>query len=103
MRAGDLRHRVILQSLGSSQDALGQPSTVWSNVATLWADIRQVSGLGAIKAGADTAVTKASIRLRFRAVNAGQRVLHGDTVYDIKAALPDPRRKYVDLVCEVIQ
>lgn len=32
------------------------------------------------------------------------RVLHGETVYQIKAVLPDEaRRDHVDLVCEVVK
>lgn len=102
MKAGALRHRVILQTLNVGQDAIGQPVTTWADTATLWADIRYLSGLSAIKAGADVSLSKVSIRLRYRAVTAGQRIKHGTIFYAIEAVLPDARKAYVDLVCEVV-
>ena len=101
MSAGQLRHRAMLQEQSTVQDELGQPSTAWVDVQALWADIRHISGLETIKSGADTSTVKASIRLRHRAVNAGQRINYGLLNYDIKAVLPDGKREYVNLVCEV--
>ena len=97
---GQLRHRVTLQSHLAVQDEAGQPSTAWLDTATVWADVRHQNGLTAIKSGADTSVVRASIRVRQRAISAGQRVLHGAVVYSIQAVLPDATRRFVDLVCE---
>lgn len=108
MRAGQLCHSVILQTLQSGQDEIGQPLTTWVDVVTslpnnhIPAKVLYLSGLSAIKAGADVSLTKASILMRYRAVSAGQRVKHGDVVFDIQVVLPDARRVYVDLVCETV-
>lgn len=103
MQAGSLRHRVHLQRRATGRDAAGQPSITWQAVASVWADVRCTSGLEAIKSGATTSVVQASIRIRWRAdINSGMRAVHGPTAYDIKAVLPDARRVYIDLVCEVV-
>ena len=102
MSAGQLRHRVDLQSPVATQDAQGQPSTAWLTTATVWADIRYQTGVSAIKSGADISVVRVSIRMRHRAINAGQRVLHDGVAYNIIAVQPDVRRAYVDCVSEVI-
>lgn len=102
MKAGQLRHRVTLQTLVPSQDATGQPGTTWSDTALLWADVRYVSGISTIKNDADVSLTKASIRLRYTACQSGQRVLHEGRVFAIEAVLPDARKTYIDLVCEVV-
>ena len=102
MKPEELRHRVEVQAQQATFDEIGQPSTAWQTVAQLWANVRYVSGLSAIKSGADTSVTKVSIRVRHGAFNAGQRVLHDGKVFDIQAVLPDGRREYVDLVCEAV-
>ena len=102
MKAGTLNHRIEVQAQQATFDEIGQPSTTWQTVAQLWANVRFVSGLSAIKSGADTSVTKVSIRVRHGAFNAGQRVLHGGKVFDVQAVLPDGKREFVDLVCEVI-
>lgn len=44
MRAGQLRSRVAIQSLGASLDAYGDPSGSWSTDATVWASVDPVSG-----------------------------------------------------------
>ena len=105
MQAGRLNTFLTLQSKSTAQDAVGQPSTVWTTVATLWADVRTTGGLETIKAGADTSVLKASIRVRAGiAFNASQRLVADDgAVFEIQAVLPDrATRQHVDLVCEVV-
>lgn len=104
MQAGRLNRRCVLQAPGTAQDELGQPIPGWTDVATVWGDIRMKSGLESIKAGAPVSVVAASIRIRYRAgVNAGMRVVHNLVAYEIKAKLPDVSgREFLDLVCEVV-
>lgn len=104
MEAGKLNRRVTVKELSDSQDAAGQPVQTWADVATVWAHIRHLSGVESIKADADTSVVKASVRIRRRTgVDAGMRVYHGSTVYEIKAVLPDEEsRERLDLACEVV-
>jgi SPP1 family predicted phage head-tail adaptor len=99
---GQLRHRVTLQSQVATQDEIGQPSTAWLDTATVWADIRYLSGVAAIKAGMDTSIAKVSIRVRYRPVSVAQRIVYRDEVYSIQVVLPDAKRTYLDLVCEVV-
>lgn len=104
MQAGRLNRRCTLQQPAAGFDELGQPIPGWTDVATLWADIRMKSGLESIKAGAPVSVVAASIRIRYRAgVNAGMRVMHNLVAYEIKAVMPDVSgRVFLDLACEVV-
>lgn len=104
MQAGRLNRRCVIQQPGTVQDELGQPIPGWTDVALVWASIRHLSGVEAIKADAVTSTVKASIRIRWRTgLNAGMRVVHDAQVYSIEAVLPDAGgREYVDLVCEVV-
>lgn len=106
MRAGTLNSRVMIQRRASGEDAWGQPlPEAWMNYRPLWANIKHLSGSQAIKAGAPASIVQASIRIRYRTdVDATMRVVHGTTVYEIKAVLPDEvKREHVDLVCEVVR
>lgn len=105
MRAGSLNTRITIQQQSTTQDALGQPVNTWTDVANAWADVKQVSGLSAIKAGADVSTTRASIRIRRNAtVTAHMRVVVGLTAYNIEAVLDDiAGHEYTDLVCKVIK
>ena len=102
MKAGQLRHRCEIQTRLDTVDSIGQPSTSWLTTATVWADVRYLSGLSAIKSGADVSLTKCSVRMRQRAVNAGQRIVYGNEVFEIDAVLPDGKREFVDAVCKVV-
>lgn len=104
MQAGRLNRRCTLQAPSTTQDELGQPIPGWTDVATLWADIRMKSGLESIKAGAPVSVVQASIRVRYRAgITAGMRLVHNLQAFNITAVLPDVGgREYVDLVAEVV-
>ena len=101
--AGRFNRRCVIQRQSQTQDAGGQPIDAWTDVVTVWADIRNPTGLGAIKADAQASVVKTSVRIRWRTdIEAGMRVVHGVTVYDIGAVLPDHAdREFVDLVCGV--
>lgn len=101
MRAGDLNRRITIQAPGTARDAAGQPIAGWIDVATVSADVRQQSGLQAIKAGAPTTQLAASIRIRWRkGVDERMRVLYDGQVYTIATVIRDPRRVFMDLVCE---
>ena len=95
MNAGKLRDRVILQSREAGADALGQPLEDWVYVAKLWANVRFLSGVEAIKSGAETATAKASVLIRRRDVTTAHRLLIAGKPYDITAVLPAP--DHVDL------
>lgn len=103
MQSGSLNQRVNIEQRTTTQDAAGQPVETWSLVAAVWADIRHASGLQTIKADADTSLIKTSIRIRYRTgIDAGMRVAHGSTNYDIRAVLPDiAGKRFLDLVCQV--
>jgi SPP1 family predicted phage head-tail adaptor len=104
MQAGRLRNRITIQSLQSGQDEIGQPVTTWADVATVWADIRYLSGVESIKSDAEASIVKVSIRIRRRTdVTAAMRVVFGTTKFQIKAVLPDEQaRERLDLSCEVV-
>jgi SPP1 family predicted phage head-tail adaptor len=104
MGAGQFDTLVTLQRRQTGQDEAGQPVQTWAVFASgVWADVRHLSGLEAIKAGADTSTTRASARIRWRAgVGADMRVLVGASVYEIKAVMPNRRGGYIDLACEAV-
>lgn len=94
-------HRCALQSRAGTVDEAGQPSVDWVLVREFYGHIKYLSGLSAIKSGADTSIAKVSIRALHGVFNEGQRVVHEGVVFDIQSVLPDGRRKEVDLVCVV--
>ena len=106
MQAGRLDTRITIQRKTGGTDAWGAPLPEgWETHATVWSNIRHLSGSDAIKADAEVSTVRASIRIRFRSdITAGMRVLVGLAVYQIEAVMPDlGRREFVDLVVKVVQ
>lgn len=106
MRAGTLNSRVMVQRRGVAEDEWGQPlPEAWLDFRPLWANVKHQTGSQAIKAGAPVSIVQASIRIRYRTdIDSSMRVVHGSTVYEIKAVLPDEvKREHVDLVCEAVR
>ena len=101
MSAGKRDCHVELQSRIDSVDEIGQPSTSWLTVANPWVDIKYLNGLSAIKSGADTSISKVSIRALRGTFNAGQRIVYGNEIFDIQSVQPQSRFE-VDLVCGVV-
>lgn len=102
MDTGKLKRLITIQRAAPGEDEVGQPVSTWTDVATVWADIAHKSGLETIKGDAPVSVVQASILIRYRTdIDTGMRVVHGSTVYDIKAVLPDEgRREGTYLVCQ---
>lgn len=99
---GARRNLCTLEQLSGAVDEIGQPSTDWVPVRQFYGDIRYLSGLSTIKSGADTSISKVSIRALHGTFDAGQRVVSEGVVFDIQSVQPDGKRKELDLVCQVV-
>jgi SPP1 family predicted phage head-tail adaptor len=96
-----LNHRVLLEKPQVGEDSVGQPLTGWAPLGKRWADVKVLSGLAVIRAGAESSIVKASVRFNHGTVlEAGMRITYDGMVYDVKAVLPMSDRRYVDCVCE---
>lgn len=104
MRSGQLNSIVRIQRPAATQDAAGQPTTGWTDVTTVWANVLHPNGAETIKAGKDVSIVQTSVRIRRRSgIDASMRVLHGTAAYTIRAVLPDEeKRDRMDLVCELV-
>ena len=108
VRAGDLRHRVTLQSPVASQDGYGAETVTWTDVATVWAAVWPVRGREYFEARQTAAEVTHKVRIRYSTDVSGVtpkwRVVFGSRRFDIEAVInPDERSKYLDLMCvEVI-
>lgn len=99
-----LNNRITVEQRTTGEDAIGQPVETWETVAELWADVRFLSGMSAIRGDADVSEVQASVRIRHRTgLNQGMRVIFDGQAYDIKAVLPDGKRQFIDLICGGIQ
>ena len=99
MQAGRLNRRCTLQQPGTATDELGQPIPGWTDVATVWASIVDVSGREYVAAGGlqNSAQTKITIRHR-SGIAPSMRVVHGADTFNIEAVLGQDKRSLL-LMC----
>ena len=93
MQAGRLNKRITIQSPATGQDATGEPTTGWTDVATVWASIVDVSGREYVAAGGMQNSAQTKITIRYRAgIVPSMRVVHGSDAYNVEAVLGQDRR-----------
>ena len=84
--AADLNDRVTLQTRAPTVNPLGEAVGAWSDVATVWACVRDMSGreITAAKAVQSEAVKRITIRVR-GGVSADMRVVHHGAILVLTA------------------
>lgn len=99
--AASLNQRIRLQKFISTQDSFGESRGTWSDIASVWADIRYLNGKEYLAAQMEVNKAAISIRIRWRNdIEPTMRALYGNVIYNIEAVLPDmQRRMHLDLVC----
>jgi len=100
MRIGKLRHKVSIQKLESTQDALGGKVESYTHFCDAWAEIRPVSGREYFIDNQRYARCTHSIIVRFvPGITPSMRVLFNDRVFDIEAVLnAEERNIYLRLL-----
>ena len=88
MRAGRMRHRVVIQQQTTTQDSLGQPANTWNDLDTVFAAVEPLSGKEFFDAQQVNAETTTRFRLRYRSdVTHDMRISFRDRNYNIHSII----------------
>lgn len=100
MRAGQLRHRITLETRTTVPDDMGGNTVAYVVAAVLWADVvKDTTSRQLVEARKLNAKASHRVTLRHRAVDpVSQRFVYGGEVLDILTA-DDPDGTRVQLVC----
>ena len=104
MRAGRLRHKVVLQQPNPTVDTYGQPVRGWATVATVYAAVEPLNGREFFKAQEIQSETKVRMRLRYgselASLTAAWRVTFDGKVYNILSIIqPSEINQEIILMC----
>ena len=104
MRAGTLRHRVTLQSPAGSRDSVGERTTTWTDVATVWASVSPLTARELIAAGQPMGEVSHRVRMRHAAViaalDSSWRVKFGERCLVVQGVRNiDERGREFELLC----
>lgn len=98
-----LNHRITLQRRVAGTDTLGQPSTEWEDVATVWANVEPLRGREFFAAGQMQAAADARISIRYRSdVSATWRAEWKGTHYAFVAPPANVRgeSEFLEIMCQ---
>lgn len=105
-QAGRLRHRVTIQQATVTLQTSGGPVRAWTDVATVWAQVRTQNGGEQRNEGADQVVATLyyAVTIRYRAgLEPTMRVLWGGRVLEVTAIQePDNRQRILTLMCQEV-
>lgn len=101
MRAGWLRHRVTIQEVTETQNAVGEPVETWADVATVWGSVEPLRGREFEAAGQAQARTDTRVRIRyFSGVAPKMRVVWQGHTFDIVSVVnPLALGRQLELMC----
>lgn len=101
LRAGQLTRRLRIQSRASTQDTFGSPNLVWTDVATVWAEIQPLSGRELESAQRLASEVSHQITVRYQSIFAdtkivaGYRALYKGRIFNIHASMNEDERNTV--------
>lgn len=99
----DLFDRVKIEQYSSTYDEIGQPVEAWSEVITVWANVKFLRGIEMLKSTQDITKVQVSIRTRKRSgITTAMRATYDGVIYNITAVLPQSG-SMMDLACEVVK
>jgi len=106
LRSGTLREVITIQQRTRAQDAGGALKPVWSDVATIRAEVRSPAGIERFVQETEQRVATATHQVRIRAGAAGvailpsMRVVWGGRILEVLSVLdPDNRHIQQVLIC----
>lgn len=100
MQAGTLDKRITIQSPVTGQNEYGEPLTGWTDVATVWASVLDITGREFIASAATQNTVETKITIRYiNGITTSMRVLWNGAAYNIQAVLGADRCSLL-LMCE---
>ncbi|XWJ92930.1 phage head closure protein [Phytobacter ursingii] len=107
MRTGGLRNRVTIRKFTTSRSPSGQVIEKWEDGATIWAEVKGISGRELVASGAEMAEATIRVWVRFRRdITAASRLkvltgaFAGATLNIIGPPVPDTGMTRLEILCK---
>ena len=105
MKIGSMRHRVTIQQRPDpqTQNSVGEVTTAWTTLATVWAAIEPQTGGEGIEQAAVVAQVTHSVRIRRRTdVTPDMRLVEGSRTLEILSVLDANKPGEMRLQCREV-
>lgn len=105
MRAGNLRNKAIIQSIGTTVNAFGEiENGDFQDFKTVWCSITPVSGKEAFLSNADFSKVTHKIKIRYiPGINSSQRLKWGNRIFNFNYPRNiGERNKEIEILAEEV-
>ena len=89
MTAGNLTRRITFQRASGPADGYGNTVSAWSDVLTVWADVRETMGKERVDAGRVESARTATIRIRRSSdalgITEADRISYNGRIWNIRS------------------
>ena len=104
MRAGDLRHSVVIQKEYSTRDSYGAETPEWVDFATVWAGISPIRGREYFAAQTVNADVDTKIIIRhLQELEPKMRMKYGERIFEIVSVINvEEKNREVHLMCKEV-
>lgn len=101
MRAGELRHLLVLQTRAESRNAMGGTTPTWTNTTQLWGKVDESGGGEKVNGQQTDGSRTVMVTIRYlSSIDPSQRFMHDGQALNIVAiADPDGRRRMLEIQC----
>jgi len=101
MRAGKLRHRIVIEVNTPTRDASGGEVDSWATATTVWGSVEALSGKERMEANQVNPTVSHKVTMRYNStVTCQHRLNHDSRYFDINAVLnTEDRNKELILLC----
>ena len=105
LSAGELRHRIAIQTYTDATDANGEQVRTWSEFAKRWASIKANRGIETLEGGKTQAITSYTIFIRYLAgLKEDMRISYGSRTFQILSIAEDVTDdKSMSIICEELK
>ncbi len=98
MRAGKLRHTVVIERSTFGQDDAGEPILIWDAIEVVAASVEPLTGREYYAAQSLQSEVTTKIRMRYLpGILPSDRITHGTMAYDVLEVI-DPEMRNIELV-----
>jgi len=107
MEIGKLDRRITFQTRSTTKDKFGQKLTVWSDFATVWANVKSIGGVEKMRASSVGSTLSHVIVTRYSPdyapliLASAMRIKYGDRILNIQTASEtDDRKSFITFSCD---
>lgn len=98
--AGQLTERIVIQSPTDSQNEVGEATLTFTTFATVWADVRAMSGREAERYGQVVGLAGHMVTIReLPGLTTGMRIIYRNRTLEIGSINEFDRIRYVEISC----